>query len=180
MDYTPVTFSDKVRQGVPAIRKTTMGHQLALAVVFESGFQCFADKAESYLSLPEQPKQFLKEVPAAWDESVLLAGYPADYAVVARRSGDVWYIGGISGKEEEREIEFTLPAGCEGKSFTMIIDGKDKDSFDYMPVENTNGIPAVLSGRYSLYIIAVPPPPQATSDNTIALASNAVIIFFFI
>ena len=102
---------------------------MARAVVFESGFQCFADKAESYLSLPEQPKQFLKEVPAAWDESVLLAGYPADYAVVARRSGDVWYIGGISGKEEGREIEFTLPAGCEGKSFTMIIDGKDKDSF---------------------------------------------------
>lgn len=139
MDYTPVTFSDKVRQGIPAIRKTTMGHQLALAVVFESGFQCFADKAESYLSLPEQPKQFLKEVPAAWDESILLAGYPADYAVVARRSGDVWYIGGISGKEEEREIEFTLPAGCEGKPFTMIIDGKDKDSFDYTPVENMNG-----------------------------------------
>lgn len=139
MDYTPVTFSDKVRQGVPAIRKTTMGHQLALAVVFESGFQCFADKAESYLSLPEQPKQFLKEVPAVWDESILLAGYPADYAVVARRSGDVWYIGGISGKEEEREIEFTLPAGCEGNPFTMIIDGKDKDSFDYTPVENMNG-----------------------------------------
>ena len=89
--------------------------------------------------MPEQPKQFLKEVPAAWDESILLAGYPADYAVVARRSGDVWYIGGISGKEEGREIEFTLPAGCEGKSFTMIIDGKDKDSFDYMPVENING-----------------------------------------
>ena len=63
-----------------------MGHQLALAVVFESGFQCFADKAESYLSLPEQPKQFLKEVPAARDESLMLAGYPADYAVVARRS----------------------------------------------------------------------------------------------
>ena len=139
MDYTPVTFSDKVRQGVPAIRKTTMGHQLALAVVFESGFQCLADKAESYLSLPEQPKQFLKDVPAAWDESCLLAGYPGDYAVVARRAGDVWYIGGISGKEEEREIEFTLPAGCTGRSFTMITDGGDKDSFGYMPVENTDG-----------------------------------------
>ena len=29
-------------------------------------------------------------------------------------------------------------------------------------------------------LLSVPPPPQATSDNTIALASNAVIIFFFI
>lgn len=139
MDYTPVTFSNKVRQGVPALRRTTMGHQLALAVVFESGFQCLADKAESYLALPEQPKQFLKDVPAAWDESRLLAGYPGECAVVARRSGDVWYIGGINGKEEEREIEFALPVECAGKSFTVITDGEDKDSFGYMPVENTDG-----------------------------------------
>ena len=27
MDYTPVTFSNKVRQGVPALRRTTVGHQ---------------------------------------------------------------------------------------------------------------------------------------------------------
>ncbi|WP_300697749.1 glycoside hydrolase family 97 protein [uncultured Bacteroides sp.] len=139
MDYTPVTFSNKVRQGVPALRRTTVGHQLALAVVFESGFQCLADKAESYLALPEQPKQFLKDVPAAWDESRLLAGYPGECVVVARRSGDVWYIGGINGKEEEHEIEFALPAECAGKSFTVITDGEDKDSFGYMPVESTDG-----------------------------------------
>lgn len=139
MDYTPVTFSNKIRQGVEAIRQTTVAHQLALAVVFESGFQCFADRAEAYLSLPEQPKQFLKEVSAAWDESCLLAGYPSDYAVIARRSGDVWFIGGISGKAEKREIEFTLPTACKGKSFTMITDGKDKDCFDYMPIKDTDG-----------------------------------------
>jgi len=139
MDYTPVTFSNKIRQGVEAIRQTTVAHQLALSVVFESGFQCFADRAEAYLSLPEQPKQFLKEVSAAWDESYLLAGYPSDYVVIARRSGDTWFIGGISGKAEKRDVEFTLPAACKGKSFTMITDGKDKDSFDYMPIENTDG-----------------------------------------
>ena len=137
MDYTPVTFSDKIRNGVPAIRRTTVAHQLALSVVFESGFQCFADRAEAYLSLPEQPKQFLKEVPAAWDESCLLAGYPGDYAVVARRSGDAWYIGGISGKNEAREITFRLPSACQGKEFTMITDGADKDSFDCQTMEGT-------------------------------------------
>ena len=137
MDYTPVTFSDKIRNGVPAIRRTTVAHQLALSVVFESGFQCFADRAEAYLSLPEQPKQFLKEVPAAWDESCLLAGYPGDYAVVARRSGDAWYIGGISGKNEAREIAFRLPSDCQGKEFTMITDGADKDSFDCQTMEGT-------------------------------------------
>ena len=131
MDYTPVTFSDKVRQGVAAKRRTSVAHQLALAVVFESGFQCFADKAESYLALPEGPKSFLKEVPAAWDESRLLSGYPSDYAVVARRKGNTWFIGGISGKDEVREVSFNLPEECSGKEFTIITDGDSIDSFGY-------------------------------------------------
>lgn len=136
MDYTPVTFSDKIRQGISAHRKTTMAHQLALSVVFESGFQCFADRAEAYLALPEQPKQFLKDVPAAWDESILLSGYPADHAVIARRSGTTWFIGGINGKEEEREIEFPLPAACKGKSFVVITDGENKDEFGYASIKD--------------------------------------------
>lgn len=140
MDYTPVTFSNKIRQGVEAVRRTTVAHQLALAVVFESGFQCFADRAEAYLSLPRQPRQFLKDVPAAWDESCLLAGYPGDYAVVARRRGQRWFIGGINGKAEERVIEFALPVQCRGKSFTLITDGKDKDTFDNKQVESKDGM----------------------------------------
>ena len=130
MDYTPVTFSNKIRQGKEAFRKTSAAHQLALSVAFESGFQCFADRAEAYLALPEGPKRFLQEVPVAWDESCLLAGYPADFAVIARRKGDVWYIGGISGKPEARELSFTLPESCKGKTIHWITDGEDIDSFE--------------------------------------------------
>ena len=130
MDYTPVTFSNKIRQGKEAFRKTSAAHQLALSVAFESGFQCFADRAEAYLALPEGPKRFLQEVPVAWDESCLLAGYPADFAVIARRKGDVWYIGGINGKPEGRELSFTLPESCKGKTIHWITDGEDIDSFE--------------------------------------------------
>jgi hypothetical protein len=137
MDYTPVTFSNKVRRGVEAIRKTTMAHQLALSVVFESGIQCFADKAESYLSLPAKPKQYLRDVPAAWDESILLAGYPGEYVVVARRSGNRWFIGGINGGADDREVEFHLPEACVNRSISVILDGKDKDSFSYENIRKT-------------------------------------------
>lgn len=143
MDYTPVTFSNKIRQGVPAIRRTSVAHQLALAVVFESGFQCFADRAEAYLSLPEEPKDFLKKVPAAWDESLLLAGYPSDYAVVARRKGDAWFIGGINGKNRAREISFVLPDACTGKTFTLLKDGTDIDTFDYEEIKTDGSVIAV-------------------------------------
>ena len=129
MDYTPVTFSNKIRQGVEAVRKTSVAHQLALAVVFESGFHCFADRAEAYLALEEGPKAFLRDVPTAWDESVLLSGYPADYAVVARRKGEVWWIGGINGQDVKREFTFRLPEACRGKEICWITDGADINSF---------------------------------------------------
>lgn len=87
MDYTPVTFSARERV-------TTAAHELALAVVFESGLQHFADAPRFYTSSVGRP--FLSAVPARWDETRLLDGYPGEFAVVARRHGDVWYIGAIN------------------------------------------------------------------------------------
>lgn len=137
MDYTPVTFSNKIRQGVPAIRRTTVAHQLSLSVVFESGFQCFADRAEAYDSLPDEPKQFLKDVPVVWDESRLLAGYPGKNVVVARRSGSTWYVAGINGMKEELNLSFQLPEECRGNSGLLIKDGKDGNSFYTQKIEAT-------------------------------------------
>ncbi len=129
MDYTPVTFSDKIRQGVVAYNRTTHPHQLALSVVFESGVQNFADRREAYEALPRAPKQFLMEVPTVWDETRLVAGFPGDYAVFARRSGDTWWLGGINGKEESREITLDLSFVAPGKSFEIIVDGAERTDF---------------------------------------------------
>lgn len=85
MDYTPVTFSTPNRT-------TTAAHELALSVVFQSGWQHFADSPESYAKFP-LAEQFLRQVPADWDETRFVAGYPAQYACFARRKGDAWFVG---------------------------------------------------------------------------------------
>ena len=85
MDFTPVTFSAKDRA-------TTAAHELALAVVFQSGWQHLADSPASYNALPVG-RDFLKEVPADWDETRFVAGYPAQFACLARRKGRAWFIG---------------------------------------------------------------------------------------
>ena len=128
MDYTPVTFSIKnpKRNDVP---RTSYAHQVALSVVFESGFQCFADKEQVYHSLPDKPKEFLKKVPCAWDESRLVSGYPGDHVIVLRRKGDQWYIAGISGKREKRKLSFTLPDEFRNKKLVLITDGANGTSF---------------------------------------------------
>jgi len=88
MDYTPVTFSARNRD-------STLAHRLALAVVYESGLQHFADTPESYAQHPEAA-QILTDVPTAWDDIRLVAGAPDREAILARRSGDAWWLGAVS------------------------------------------------------------------------------------
>lgn len=95
MDYTPVALSDLAQN-----RRTSNGHELALAVVFESGLLHFCDAPEFYVGQPDHVRRFLSEVPAAWDESRLLEGRPGSHVVMARRSGTAWYIGAINGRDE--------------------------------------------------------------------------------
>ncbi|MDE6457394.1 MAG: glycoside hydrolase family 97 protein, partial [Muribaculum sp.] len=86
MDYTPCAFTDSQHPHI-----TTDAHELALTVLYESGIQHLADRPESFLSQPEAIKEFLTALPASWDDTRLLGGYPGEYVVMARRKGDVWY-----------------------------------------------------------------------------------------
>ncbi len=88
MDYTPVAFT------APG-RTTSDGHELGLAVAFECGITHFADDVDVYAARPEAARA-LAELPARWEETVLLAGTPDTEAVLARRSGDRWFLGGIA------------------------------------------------------------------------------------
>lgn len=117
LDYTPGGFENvppaefsprNVNPTVP----TTRAHQMALYVIFESGFQMLADYPGAYRGTKEL--EFLKQVPVAWDETRGLGGRPGAWVSVARRKGDAWYIGTITGAEA-REVEIplarVLPAG---------------------------------------------------------------------
>ena len=99
MDYTPCAFSDSQHPHI-----TTHAHELALTVLFESGLQHLADKPESFLAQPQEVQDFLSHLPSVWDETRFLSGYPGESVVLARRSGDTWYIAGINGTDQEKEL----------------------------------------------------------------------------
>ena len=119
MDYTPCTFTDSQNPHI-----TTDCHELALPVLFESGLQHMADRPEAYLGLPEQIKTLLSGLPSAWDDTRLLAGYPGESAVIARRSGDTWYIAGINGTENEITLEPDFSRLGQKVEFSMLITDK--------------------------------------------------------
>jgi alpha-glucosidase len=125
MDYTPVTFTDHKFK-----RTTTNAHELALSVVFTTGVQHFADSVEAYESLPAEPKAFLKSVPSAWDETRALAGGPGTFVIVARRSGSVWYVGGLNADTARTVRVAPGFLGTGAFQMTMIRDGADDRAFD--------------------------------------------------
>lgn len=127
MDYTPVTFTD---QKIP--HQTTYAHELALSVLFESGIQHFADAVRGYEELPDYAQAFLRGVPVAWDETRFVAGYPGKFAVLARRKGDTWYVGGAEGEKQPRTLKLSLPFLSAGRHAVEIIaDGDDDTSFSH-------------------------------------------------
>jgi alpha-glucosidase len=72
----------------------TRCYMLALYVVFENPMPMVADEPDSYEGQPGF--DFVAEVPTTWDETRFVGGDVGEYIVVARRSGDAWYLGGIT------------------------------------------------------------------------------------
>lgn len=137
MDYTPCTFSDSQHPHI-----TTDAHELALTILFESSLQHLADRPESYLQSKRKVEQALfGYLPTTWDDTKLLAGYPGEYVVMARRKGQKWFIAGINGKDEKQTLkvdlkELNLPA----EDYILVTDaGKGLDLKS--EVINTRNLP---------------------------------------
>lgn len=146
MDYTPVTFTNSQ---FPHI--TSFGHELALSVLFESGIQHMADRPEGYRSLPDAPRTFLKDIPAAWDDIKLLDGYPGKDVILARRKGNCWYIGGISAENKEKTKTLKLDFLQEGIRYKLVLiaDGNHDRDFNtqYMVVDRSASVDVKMLRR---------------------------------
>jgi hypothetical protein len=144
MDFTPVCFSE-----VPGIKRiTTNGFELALSVMFWSGLQHYAEVPRGMAEVPAYIKDFLREVPPCWDDTKFIEGYPGKYVIIARKSGETWYMAGINGEDNEKTIDIVLPFVDNAGSYILITDGEDNRSFSMnkFKYETGKNIKATLKG----------------------------------
>ena len=107
-------------------RRTGDIFQLATAILFQSAIQNFALTPASLTEAPQFEIDFMKAVPTTWDETVLIDGYPGRYVVLARRSGDRWYVAAINADSETKKIKLNLPmlAGKTVDAYTECMPRK--------------------------------------------------------
>lgn len=131
-NYRPVN-SEAMSQG-------TRCRQLAEYVVFESPLNMLCDSPSNYMREPECT-DFIASVPTVWDDTEVLCGKLAEYVAVARRSGDVWYLGAMTGWDA-RDLELDLSfLGEGGYSITLYRDGANADRAARDYVKETVPVP---------------------------------------
>ena len=93
----------RFRDKAPPVQGTR-GHQLAMYVVYQNHLPMMADYPAAYRGQPGL--EFLTQVPTTWDETRVLHAEMGRCLVIARRSGDAWYLGGMTATEAQ---ELALP-----------------------------------------------------------------------
>lgn len=124
MDFTPMVFGD-----IPKIHRVTRnGFELAESVLFLSGIQHFAETPEGMATVPAYVKIFLQDLPRRWDGVRFVAGYPGRQVVIARRSGEAWYLAGLNADDQDATLDLDL-SFLGARRGQMITDGAGERDF---------------------------------------------------
>ncbi|MBK8699685.1 MAG: glycoside hydrolase family 97 protein [Saprospiraceae bacterium] len=128
-DYTPGIFETRMNvynKDKKEIVHTTVAKQLALYVTLYSPLIMAADLPENY-SKRLDIFQFIKDVPADWQDTRILNAKIGDYLTVARKDkrSENWFLGSIT-DENARQYDVTLDFLDEGFTYdaTVYEDGE--------------------------------------------------------
>lgn len=118
-DFTYCYFNERVDE------KWSHAHQLAKSVCFYGPFQVLYWYDSPIKNIVEVPElEFWDALPVVWDDTRVLHGKIGQYGVVARRSGDDWFIGAINNKQA-RTLETPLDFLTDGTEYLARIYSDD-------------------------------------------------------
>ena len=142
MDFTPGSMQsaqpeDNYGTGSMPMGSGTRAYQMALYVCFESGLQMLADSPTRYLR-EDECTRFIASVPTTWDETRVLRAKAGEYYVVAKRKGEKWFVGAITGSHPQ---DLTIDFGFLSRPgrITQFCDGVNayRIAVDYKKISET-------------------------------------------
>lgn len=154
MDYTQGAMRNAIKKNYNPVNSEPMSQgtrcrQLATYVIFDSLLNMLCDNPSNYRREPECTA-FIARIPTVWDETLGLDGKVGEYITMARRSGDEWYVGGLT-NWDKRDIIVDLSFLEEGfYEIELFKDGinADRAACDYkrvvMPVPEDRQLKVTL------------------------------------
>ena len=130
-------------------RYTSDIFEMAASIVIQTSVQCIAMQPNNLTDLPKMELDFLREVPTSWDETRFIDGYPGKYVVMARRSGDKWYVVGLNATTEPLKLEIDIPMFA-GNTAAYYYDKPSKKSL--WPESTLGKIKVAANGKAKVTI----------------------------
>lgn len=127
VDYTQGAMRNGTKRTFRPVNEAPMSmgtrcRQLAEYVIFESPLSMLCDSPVFY-ERESECTSFIAEVPTVWEETVALDGKIGEYISMARRKGDIWYLGTLT-NWEKRTMEIDLSFLGDGEwSAELYKDG---------------------------------------------------------
>jgi alpha-glucosidase len=137
MDYTPGAMRNATKgnarpsNSLP-VSQGTRCHQVAMYIVYEAPLQMLSDNPTVYMK-EQESVNFISSVPTTFDETIALDGKVSEFAAIARRKGDTWYVGAMSNwnaRDVMIDFSFLKPGNYEAEIFKDGINA-DRDATDY-------------------------------------------------
>lgn len=137
MDFIPGTMRNSTEDNFRPVGDYPMGqgtraNSIALWVVLNSPMTMLPDAPSDYYR-EEECTRFIAKLPVLWDETRLLEGKIGEYTVMARRSGNKWYVGAITNWDKRAiklETSFLPPGNYQVEAIEDGINA-DKRAGDY-------------------------------------------------
>ena len=83
--------------------KVSKAHQLALSVIYFSPLQSLYWYGKPLDYKNDEEIEFFDQIPTVWNESHYLAGEISENISVARRKGDTWFMGSVTGLKDWKD-----------------------------------------------------------------------------
>lgn len=151
---------------------TTVAHQAALLTLIECGMISMASSpAEIYAS----PYYWLYyDLPSRWDDLHFISGYPQEYAALARRSGEKWYVSAVTNAARSVEIPFDF-LGDGVYNVAVYGDNADGTSgvvtYTTVTKDDTLSFKLLTGGGVTLKLV-----PQAEEKCNVLFDKNVIFV----
>ncbi|MGW2546395.1 glycoside hydrolase family 97 catalytic domain-containing protein, partial [Kitasatospora sp. NPDC001574] len=161
VDYSPMSFQRS--------NPNSDGAELALGVLYESGLMLPGGKVSDYRARPEA-QRWMRQLPTVWDETRFVQGDPVGGAVVARRSGDRWFVGAVTGGGAGDIAYPTAFLGSGSWHAEITTDGADGlvRTSRVIRAGDTLTVPAVAHGGHAVRLTRAAVPPTGNRTVTVA------------
>ena len=161
MDFTPVCFTSYDNFE----RVTGNGAELAMAVIFLSGVQHYVETPQGMARMPYYVKNMMSSIPVAWDETKFIDGYPGKFLVIARRTGNVWYVAGINAGKEPLELSLKLAFISQPGGIMITEDGTPRSFAQKAVKMEKDGTAAFSVNPNGGFVMRFDPTETTTPDT---------------